>query len=491
MIELRHRSDLTTDVVERIAFGGERLRLDAALLSEVDASRRQLAGALASGQRVYGVNTGMGYLAGTQLTDAEQRAHQRNLLLGRAVGGPPYLDKEEVRAMMAVRLSGFLSGNTGVSPQLCGFVADRLADGFTPAVPARAIGCAGEIIPLSHAFQTFLGIGSVIDGQGRLRDAASALADRGVTPYVPAAKEGIAMLAGAPGAVALAVVHRRRALILAGQLLCAAACAIDAIRAPRSPYSERMATLAADQTLTGVLARLRALLAGLSTPWGGKQAPVSFRVVPQVLANLERVLLRLGEDCATALAGVDDSPAFLDDEFVTSGGFHAVGLSTGMDMLAIALTQAAELGVQHTHRMLDARFTGLPDQLTPLPGPRTGLVLVHKRAVGALNELRRLAAPVSIGIADTSLGQEDAMSFEFEGAQRLRRVAEIVREIIACELLVARQAWSLRPEVPQAPGLEGIAASLCAAIEPVREDRPLGSDIAALVGLLERGELAG
>ena len=41
------------------------------------------------GDPVYGVNTGMGDLSKVRLTEDEQRVHQRNLLLGRAVGGRP------------------------------------------------------------------------------------------------------------------------------------------------------------------------------------------------------------------------------------------------------------------------------------------------------------------------------------------------------------------------------------------------------------------
>ena len=44
---------------------------------------------LRAGAPVYGVNTGMGALSGVRLTGAQQREHQRNLLLARATGGPP------------------------------------------------------------------------------------------------------------------------------------------------------------------------------------------------------------------------------------------------------------------------------------------------------------------------------------------------------------------------------------------------------------------
>ena len=487
MITIRHSTDLTPKTIEDIAYGYRRVQLNPDLLEELRRSHEEMVAALASGRRVYGVNTGMGYLVGTNLREAELARHQRNLLLGRAVGSPPYLPAEEARALMAARLNNLTSGYAGVTPELCQFLVDRLNDGFVPAVPRSGIGSAGEVIPLSHAFQTFIGVGYVLDASGETREASLALAERGVEPYEPAAKEGIALLAGSPGAIALAIARRRSVRVLYRQLLAGAACSIDALRAPLAIYGERGNRLHADPVLYGVLSRLRAALRGSSGDRFRMQAPVSYRVAPQVLAHLERTVARFSEDLDRATGTVTDSPAFVEGEFLSTGGFHEVELAAGFDALALALIRAAELSGQRVHRILDARFSGLPDQLTPNPGPSAGLIVVHKRIVGTLNELRRLAVPASIGSADTSLGQEDAMSFAFEAAEKLRRVEALVRDVLACELLVARQAWALRG-TGTPDGLREIVERLTEAVEPFEEDRSPGPDLTRIVGMLERGE---
>jgi len=485
-VRLRQRADLTLEVFEQIVWDGSPVVLDTALLSQVAAGRARMMEVLSDGRDVYGVTTGMGYLAGVRLSEAEQQNHQANLLLGRAVGGPPFLERDEARAVLLARLAGFLSGHAGVTAELCQFLAERLNDDFVPAIPREGIGCAGEIIPLSHAFQTFIGVGEVLGADGAVRSAADALTDRGVSLYRPASKEGIALLAGAPAALGLTAVHRRTAAVLSGQLLVAAACAIDAMHAPLSPYDSAVAQLAGDPIMARLLEQLGALLTGSDQERPAKQAPVSFRVIPQVLTRLERVRSRVDETVRRALAAVTDSPAFVDDRFVTTGGFHAIELAAAMDSLCIALVQAAELASQQIHRLLDHRFTGLPDQLTPLPGLHAGLVVIHKRVVGTINELRRLATPATIGLMDTSLGQEDAMTFSFEAAEKLRRVESLVQDVIACQLLVARQAWALR-DGPVATGLQNHFVQLASVIPPVEQDRPLGSDIGVLVALLRSG----
>jgi histidine ammonia-lyase len=487
---VREPDDLTISAFEEVVVEGRAITLDSLLLADLARVRQAVVALLGRGGAVYGVNTGMGFLAGVTLTADEERSHQRNLLLGRAVGGPPYLRPVEARALLLARLNGFLRGHAGVTPQLCSFIADRLNDGFLPAIPRQGIGSAGEIIPLAHAFQTLTGVGFVLAPDGTVQDAAMALADRQVAPFELAAKEGIALLAGAPGALGLAIVHHRTARHLARQLLLAAACAIEAIRAPLTPYHPRVARLANDAEMGRVLERLGGFLAGAGGERRGLQAPVSFRVIPQVHAQLERTLDRFEGDLNRALSASDDSSAFIDGDFLSTGNFHAIGLTAAMDATALALVQAAELAAQHLHRLLDGRFSGLPDQLTPRPGPRAGLVVVHKRVVGLVHQLRRLATPASIGIVDTSLGQEDAMTFAFEAAEDLRQVEALVAEVVGCELLAARQAWGLRGQ-PIAAGLEPAAALIENTVPLIETDRPFGSDIGRLVALLEAGAFDG
>ena len=499
MITLASHRDLTREGVEAVAWGGEPLSLAPAALERVAAGQAGLAALLAGGARIYGVTTGAGWLASVDLGRDATGGHQRNLLLGRAVGGPPWLEAAEARALLVARLGNLISGHAGVGPELCRFLVDRVNDGFVPAVPRRGVGCAGEVIPLAHAFQTLVGAGLVIGPGGAVRDAGAALAERGARPHRLQAKEGIALLAGSPVASALALARLRAAERLAAQLLASAAAAIDALAAPLDAYDEAVGRLAGDPLLEEVLADLRRATGGRGTgPGPGLQAPVSFRVAPQVLAQLRRTLGRLDEDVRRALVAVTDSPAVAGGRVVAGGGFHAVGLAAGMDTAAVALVQPAELAGQRLHRLLDSRFSGLPDQLSPAPGPVTGLVVVHKRAVGALHEARRLAVPASVGQADTSLGQEDAASYAPEAAEQLRRVGDLTREVVACELLAARQAWWLRRTggavgqargAGPAPGLGPLAACLEDLVAPVDRDRPLGPDLARLVEALERDEL--
>ncbi|HEY2286361.1 MAG TPA: aromatic amino acid lyase [Streptosporangiaceae bacterium] len=509
---LASSSQLNADLIEAISVG-QNVIIGAELAREVDESCTAARRVLATGGPVYGVSTGMGAMSGVALTPGQQREHQRNLLLGRATGGPPWLPEPDVRALFAVRLRTFLSGDAGVSADLCRRLAEFLAAGIVPAVPAEAAGTAGEIVQLSHAFGPLAGIGAVLPGGGQpggppgpdrqpgggragggLVPAADALAEHGLAVFELGPKEGIALLEGVPGATALSLRAAAEAVTVTAMLEAAAGLSIAAIGAAGDPYAAAVAR--GDDVLGAVLGRLRGWLGHAGPPPRMLQAPVSFRVAGHALATLARAAGALDGAVGRALAGVTDSPAFLDGRFVGTAGFDGIDLAAACDHVTAVLAHAAEVSAARTHRLLDPRVTGLAAQLAARPGPDAGLVTVHKRAAGEVHALRRLAVPSAVGAIETSGGQEDVQSFAWAAAQALRAALRHARAVAACEVLTAWQATQLAgwgTDRAGSSGTEGsgagsggtggareLAARLAGLIAPIDADRPLGPDIERL-----------
>ena len=502
--------DLDAALICAVA-AGQAVRIGPDLFGRVRQRRAAACEVLSRGAPVYGVNTGMGALADVRLTEPQQRSHQRNLLLARATGGPPWLDAADARALLAVRLRTFLSGDSGVSAELCQRLVDFLDAGIVPAVPRTGAGSAGEIIPLAHAFGPLAGIGRVLGPASGTRPARDALREHGLDEFTLGPKEGIALLAGVPGATALCVRRHAEAMALASRMEAAAALSIVAAGAPRDPYLEACAR--GDEILGQVLRRLRQAIGDLpdthvpesSTPSANApdsstpepsapepsrpgatapehsalQAPASFRVAGPVLTHLLRSADRLASATGRALSGVTDSPAFLDGRFVGTAGFHGLDLSAHCDQLTAALTHACEVSAARIHRLLDPRVTGLPAQLAATPGPDTGLVTVHKRAAGETHALRRLAIPAAAGLIETSGGQEDVQSFGWEAAEALRQAIQHAEAVTACEFLTAYQAIALAGR-PAPPGCRGVLDWLAGIVGPIDADRPFGEDIERL-----------
>ncbi|MGZ4479382.1 MAG: aromatic amino acid ammonia-lyase [Nocardioidaceae bacterium] len=482
---------LDAATVLRVARAGAVPEIGPDLAAFVERRCASVRAALADGTPVYGVSTGMGAMSEQRLSAAEQAGQQRALLLARAVGGPPWLDADEARGVLAVRLRGFLNGDSGVSLDLCRRLLALLSAGVLPAVPRTGLGAAGEILALAHAAGPLVGIGSVLGPDGGTRDAGPALAAAGLSPLALGPKEGVALIEGVPVTTALAVLRAHDARVLLRQATVVAAAEAALLRASRDAYDDALAR--ADAPLGEVLRDLRDL-AGPEPAPRVLQPPVSFRVAGPVLAHLARCLDGLDAAVERALAGVTDSPAYVETaegtgRFVGTAGFSGYDLAAHLHHLTVAMVGVAEVGAARLHRMLDPRSSGLPAQLSADPGPQAGLSPTHKRAVGVVHGLRRHALPATVGTVETSAGQEDVQSFSLEAAEATRATLDGLREVLACELLAVHQARLLGGRLPDSAGaaLRAALDALAGVLPDTAQDRPFGVDIERIRAVLAAG----
>lgn len=520
---LERHDQLDLALYRRIAFDREPIVIADAPLDTVKHARDALLAHLASGADAYGVTTGLGFLANRSVGPDDQAAFQRSILAGRAAGSGMPLSEPVVRGAMLVRLTGFLSGHAGVSPDLCRFIADRLNDGWFPVVPGGVSGAAGEIVPLAHLFETLVGDGHVhapatagTAGTAAASDCAgapataaatatagapatarAALSARGIAPYTLGAKEGIALINGAPLAPALAVPLMLRAESLLEHATLCGALTIALTGASVRPYSPRVGALKGDPGQLAIHRRLWSLLEPAPDRLHDtRQAPVSLRVIPQVHGAAADILSHLRAQLERELRAVTDSPAYLpavDSEpegLYSTGNFHAQYLVLLFAAVANAFTQVVNLLEKRIHRLLDARFSGLPDQLTPEPGRQSGVVVLHKQVIGIAARARTLAAPATVHSLDGSTGQEDFQAHELLAAGQLDGILAALELALAHELVALRQARFLAGTPLPAP-LEPAVSLLSDAVAPAPADRSLAGDIERVRQLVASGRLIG
>ena len=479
---------------ERIVGTHAAVTISTTTLETVAATRERMLEHVETGVPAYGITTGLGLLAGIEVGPAEQDELQRSLLTARASGLGPPLAPEVVRGAMLVRLAGFLRGAAGVTPELCRFIAARLNDGWSPVVPNGPYGAAGEIGPLAHLFQTFVGEGLVVTDGAQI-PAGDALRRRGVEPYRPSAKEGLALVNGSPFATALgiALAHRGRGLVATASVTAALGVAVTGSGA--RALSPRVGRLAGVDTVTRVQRGLASLLADEDV-WGDQpQPPVSTRVLPQIHGAALDAVDALDALLDDRLRGTTDSPVYLEPGegepggLYPSGAFHAVDVVLGLELLALAASHVLNLLEKRLHRLLDARFSGLPDQLTTRPGAQAGAVALHKTVVGLAAASRTLAAPASVHALDTSSGQEDVQSFCFLVASRVADVLDALENALACELVALRQAAHLAETRPAGAPLRHVVQIVADAVPPIDRDRTLSADVLRARALVASGAI--
>src|SRR2546422_5933647 len=215
---------------------GSRVEFAEAVQSRVRRGRAQLEKLLAAGDRIYGVNTGVGSNVVFELAPDQAELLQHNIMrhLSCATGQP--LPAAMVRAAMLLRLATFATGCSAVRPELVTALADLFNRGVIPVVPRYgSVGASGDLMPSAYVARALLGMGEV-EYSGTRMPAGEALAAAGLKPIVFAAKEGLALINGTTmmtAAAALLWVEMRSVL---QALLSAVALCVEALQAPREPY---------------------------------------------------------------------------------------------------------------------------------------------------------------------------------------------------------------------------------------------------------------
>jgi histidine ammonia-lyase len=116
-------------------------------------------------------------------------------------------------------------------------------------------------------------------------------------------------------------------------------------------------------------------------------------------------------------------------------------------------------------------------------------MMAQVSAAALVSENKILAHPASVDSIPSSAGREDHVSMGVHAADKLQRIVDNVRNVLAIELLCAAQGVDLR--APHRPN-----AALAAAHDVVRAhvphlgvDRPVYTDVAKVRSLLDDGSV--
>jgi len=450
-------SSLTIDDVVRVARDGERTDLDANVAARVRRGREIVEAALAAGEAVYGLTTGVGVRKRMRVGAGELAAFNRRLILEHRVGqGDPAPD-DVVRAQLVLVANGFARGTAGVRIELLDRVLAVLNEGPLPAV--RTLGSIGMADLPANAD---LALG-VIEG------------------LELAAKEGIALLNHDAFSTALATLAVDDATRLLRTFDVAAALDLEALGA-------NLSILHADD---GTLA---ALLEGTETPARELQDPLSFRCIPQVHGAARDTLAFVRDRVARELNRSQENPLVLleEDRIVSVGNFDVVALAAALDFLRIALVPVLTSASERAIKLLQAPLTGLPEGLAGEAGiAESGFSEFGVPLQALAAEAKLLAQPVSIETASTSHheGIEDRVTLAPLAARRLAEQVELGERLAAIELAVAAQAVDLRGRPTLGRGTQRAYALVRSVVPMTQRGEPPPQDLEQVRELVRSGEL--
>jgi histidine ammonia-lyase len=487
---------LTPARLEAVARGAAPPALDGAARERIRAARAVVEEAVARGEAVYGVTTGIGELASVRIAPADAERLQLNLLRSHAVGAGEPLPDEVVRGMTFLLAASLARGHSGVREQLVELLLALLEHSVVPVVPSRgSVGSSGDLAPLAHLGLVLVGEGEALY-EGRRLDGAQALRAAGLEPLPLTAKEGLALINGTHLMTAAGVLALRDAERLLRAAVVAVALSLEAFKGSTVPFDARLQALRRHPGQYRVAGMLRELLAGSEVvashaDCGRVQDPYTLRCAPQVIGAVADALDYVANPLERELSAVTDNPlVFPDDGNVVAGGnFHGQPLGLPLDHLALAMTELASFSERRTYALLSPSYAELPRFLSPTPGLGTGLMIAQYAAAALVNECQVLAHPAGAGSIPTSAGQEDFNSMGAWAALKARTVVEHTARVIATELVCACQGLEFHRPLRTTPRLEDAVARVREIVPRVEEDRSLADEIGRLADAIRTGPL--
>jgi histidine ammonia-lyase len=487
---------LAAEDVVAVARGAE-ATLGDGVRDRMEPSRRVVADAVADGRVVYGVTTGFGALSSTKVEPELSAEMQVALLRSHAAGVGDPLPDELVRAMMLLRARTLAQGHSGVRFEVPERIIALLNAGILPVVPSQgSVGASGDLAPFAHLALPLIGEGRVrVDGT--VHETASALAAGGFEPLVLQPKEGLSLLNGTEGMLAMLVLGLDRARRLLGAADLATAMSVEALLGSERPFAPEIHALRPHRGQAESAARIHAALAGSEIVASHRddfdhavQDAYSLRCAPQVNGAAADALRHAAGVADTELGAVVDNPIVFPDsgEIVSAGNFHGQPLAFALDFIAIAMAEVASISERRTDRILDpVRSAGLPPFLATSPGLNSGYMIAQYTAAALVAENRILSHPASVDSVPTSGLQEDHVSMGWGAGRKLGQLLDNVSRVVAVELLCAAEGIDRRAPLRPGGGVAEAHRRIRQVVTPLERDRPPGPEIEAIARLVDEG----
>lgn len=422
----------------------------------IERSRAVVDAAIARGEAVYGVTTGVGHARNERLPTEALKGLQPALVEMHLGALGEAMPTELVRAGMMARLNGFARGGAGVSLQVAEAVADLLNHRIQPIIPRFGSVGAGDLSQLALLGRALLGKGNV-EYQGDEVPATDALSAAGLAPVTLRPKDALAIISSNALTIGHGITLWKKVTDLLALADLVASTSMEAIGANPSFFEPAVADARRSPGQVETSKRLREALAGshrVDATTASVQDPISFRVVPQVHGSCRDILSQFASELERELNATSDNP-MVDIEsgrILSNGNFHAMNLTLSAESLKLALAHVGLLSERRSGQLWDAAVSSLgvavgggdngPSLRDGIPPSLAGLALRYP-AAARYTRLRQIAQPVTLDVPSLDLNVEDHATNAAEVLWTIEEVVDMLTEILVVEILISFGRLSL------------------------------------------------
>ena len=397
---------------------------------------------------IYGINTGFGFLCGTEIPNQDLEKLQKNLVMSHACGTGDEVPIEVVKLMLLLKIQAFSYGKSGVQLQTVERLICFFNNEIIPIVyQLGSLGASGDLAPLAHMSLPLLGLGEVFY-KGVKEAAADVLIKLNLKPIQLKSKEGLALLNGTQFMSAYGVWCLLQTKKISTHADLIGSISLDAFEGRIEPFKKHLHTIRPHKGQLQTADNVLKFLEGSEITKKQKkhiQDPYSFRCIPQVHGASKDVFAYVENVFLTEINSVTDNPTVFPelDEIISGGNFHGQPLALALDFLAIALAELGSISERRSFQLISGS-RDLPHFLIAQPGLNSGLMIPQYTAASIVSQNKQLCTPASIDSIVSSNGQEDHVSMGANAATKCYKVVENVHRILAIELLNGAQALEFR-----------------------------------------------
>jgi histidine ammonia-lyase len=211
---------------------------------------------------------------------------------------------------------------------------------------------------------------------------------------------------------------------------------------------------------------------------------VSYRILPRVIGQFRRAIAQAVDVAERSLRSVTDNPVFLAPDarhpkgrVYSTGGYHNGTAYPALDNLAAAAADLCLIADRHTSKLLDGRYSLLPDQLLAGDGYLGGLGFAQ---VGYAEQARRAAQRTFLpGSEGGGFGQNDVSPPTFAAWHAQEQAGACLDAALASLAVVASQAFHVT-ERQAPPALAQTLEEVRSHVPPVIGQRMLGPEVERL-----------
>ena len=488
-------TQLTTELLVKIARFGEKIELHPDAIDRIKTCRIMLEKKIQAGEIMYGVNTGIGEFSEVVLDDDQIQDFQKYLIYNHAAGIGDPAPIEYVRGAMAGRINVHSKGRSGCRLEITQTMVDMLNKGVTPFVCQKgSVGASGDLAPMSQIALLMLGEGQAYY-KGELLDGKLAMERAGIPIPGLMARDGLAIINGSNVITAMSaiLIYDTNRWFKQAEIACAMS--LEALKANMKPYLPKL------HEVRGFPGAIRSAKAIRKLVENGDlaenkikckvQDAYSMRSTPQVIGAAHDALAFAKTQVEIELNGVGDNPIFFpeDNTQISGANFQGTPVCLPMDLTGVSITMVSVLSERRMNRLNNpALNVGLPAFLTKGAGMFSGLMLSQYTADTLIVEQRILSMPASIQSIPAAADQEDFVSMGMNTAIKNFQILDNAYGILGIELMAAAQALDFR-EYSFGNGVEKAKEIIRKYVDFLDIDRPLYPDHTNMKELVKSGEI--